>query len=56
MFNATTVFEFREFNEKNKKKNNMDKMCKIVIAVTWTESGRFMEYSIHTLVFTCSKP
>ena len=57
MFNATTDFEFREFNEKkNKKKNNMDKLCKIVVAVTWTERGIFMENSIHILVFTCSIP
>ena len=51
MFNATTVFELREFNKKKNKKNNMDKQWKIVLAVTWTESDSFMKYSMHSLVF-----
>ena len=49
MFNATTVFELREFNKKNKK-NSMDKQCKIVLAVTWTESEILdAQFSFHML-------
>ena len=32
---GTTVIELRFFNKKKKKKN-MDKMGKIVLAITWT--------------------
>ena len=38
------------------KEGNMDKQWKIVLDVTWTESGIFMKYSIHSLDFTCSIP
>ena len=63
MFNATTVFELKEKKKKKKKKKtkkkkkkekNMDKQWKIV--VTWRESGSFMKYSMHSLVFTCFVP
>ena len=34
---TVTVIEFHEFNDKKKKKEqNMDKIGKIVLAVTWT--------------------
>ena len=39
---GTMVSELREFNDKKKKKNNMDKMQKLFIVITWTKSGNFV--------------
>ena len=45
------VSELREFNDKKKKKNNMDKIKKIFIK---PKSGNLMKYSLHRLLLTYS--
>ena len=42
MLIGTMVIELREFNDKKKKKKNMDKMQKLFIVITWTKSGNLM--------------
>ena len=36
---GTMVIELREFNDKKKKKKNMDKMQKLFFVITWTKCG-----------------
>ena len=50
---GTTVIGLREFKEK-KKKNNMDKMGKICLALIGMGSGILVKYFIHSFVLTCS--
>ena len=51
---GTTVIELREFKEKKKKKNNMDKVGKICLALIGRGSGILVKYFIHSFVLTCS--
>ena len=51
---GTMVIELREFNDKKKKKNNMDKMQKLNFVITWPKSGNLMKYLVHRLLLTCS--
>ena len=51
---GTMVIELREFNDKKKKKNNMDKMQKQNFVITWPKSGNLMKYLVHRLLLTCS--
>ena len=46
---GTTVIELREFKEK--KKNNMDKIC---LALIGRESGILVKYFMHSFVLICS--
>ena len=48
------VIELREFNDKKKKKNNMDKMQKLNFAIIRPKSGILMKYLVHRLLLTCS--
>ena len=50
---GTTVIALCEFKEK-KKKNNMDKMGKICLALIGRGSGILVKYFIHSFVLTCS--
>ena len=50
---GTRVIELREFKEK-KKKNNMDKIGKICLALIGRGSGILVKYFIHSFVWTCS--
>ena len=50
---GTMVIELCEFKEKKKKKNNMDKMGKICLALIGKGSGILVNY-IHSFVLTCS--
>ena len=43
---GTMVIELREFNDKKKKKNNMDKMQKLNFAIIWPKSGNLI-YGYH---------
>ena len=49
---GTMVIELREFNDKTKKKNTMDKMQNFVII--WPKSGSLTKYLVHRLLLTCS--
>ena len=49
---GTTVIELREFKEK--KKNTVDKMGKICLALIGKGSGILVKYFIHSFVLTCS--
>ena len=51
---GTMVIELREFNDKKKKKNNMDKMQKLNFVIIWPKSGNLMKYLVHRLLLTCS--
>ena len=51
---GTTVIELREFKEKKKKNNNMDKMGKICLALIGMGSGILVKYFILSFVLTCS--
>ena len=48
---GTTVIELREFKEKKKKKNTVDKMGKICLALIGRGSGILVKYFIHSFVF-----
>ena len=48
---STTVTELCEFEEK---KNTMDKMGKISLALIGRGNGISVKYSIHSFVLTCS--
>ena len=45
------VIELREFNDKKKKKKNMDKMAKLFLVIILAISGILVSYS---LVLTCA--
>ena len=47
---GATVIEFKE----KKKKNNMDKIGKICLALIGRGSGILVKYFIHSFVLTCS--
>ena len=51
---GTMVIELREFNDKKKKKNNMDKMQKLNIFIIKPKSGNLMKYLVHRLLLTYS--
>ena len=51
---GTMVIELREFNDKKKKKNTMDKMQKLNVVIIWPKSGNLMKYLVHRLLSTCS--
>ena len=53
MFIGTMVIELREFNDKKKKKKNMDKMGKLFLLITLTESGILVKYLAYSFVLTC---
>ena len=52
---GTMVIELREFNDKKKKKNTMDKnlMQKFYFVIIWPNSGSLMKYLVHRLLLTC---
>ena len=52
MFIGTMVIELHEFNDKKKKKN-MDKMGKLFLLITLTESGILVKYLAYSFVLTC---
>ena len=49
---GTIVIDLREFKEK-KKKNNMDKMGKLILLIFLAKSGILMKYLAYSLVLTC---
>ena len=51
---GTMVIELREFNDKKKKKNTMDKIQKLNVVIIWPKSGNLMKYLVHRLLLTCS--
>ena len=51
---GTMVIELREFNDKKKKKKNMDKMHKLNIFIIKPKSGNLMKYLVHRLFLTYS--
>ena len=51
---GTMVIELREFNDKKKKNNTMDKMQKLNFVIIWPKSGNLMKYLVHRLLLTCS--
>ena len=51
---GTMVIELREFNDKKKKKNTMDKMQKQGFVIIWPKSGNLMKYLVHRLLLTYS--
>ena len=50
----TMVIELREFNDKKKKKNNMDKMQKLNFFLIKPKSENLMKYLVHRLLLTYS--
>ena len=54
MCSGTTVIELHEFNDKKKKKNNMDKMQKLNFVIICPKSGNLMKYLVHRLLMTYS--
>ena len=46
MFIDTMVIELREFNDKKKKKKNMDKMGKLFLLITLTKSHILVKYQL----------
>ena len=53
MCSGTMVIELREFNNKKKKKNTMDKI-QITFVVTWPKRDNLMKYLVHRLLLTRS--
>ena len=51
---GTMVIELREFNDKKKKKNNMDKMQKLTFFKIKPKSVNLMKYLVHRLLLTYS--
>ena len=51
---GTMVIELREFNDKKKKKNTMDKMQKLNVVIIWPKSGNLMKYLVLRLLLTYS--
>ena len=51
---GTMVIGLREFNDKKKKKNTMDKMQNLNFVIIWPKSGSLMKYLVHRLLLTCS--
>ena len=49
---GTMVIELREFNDKKKKKNNMDKMQFFKLFIIKPKSGNLMKYLVHRLLLT----
>ena len=51
---GTMVIELCEFNDKKKKKNNMDKMQKLTFKKIKPKSVNLMKYLVHRLLLTYS--
>ena len=51
---GTMVIELREFNDKKKKNNNMDKMPKKYFFSIKPKSGNLIKYLVHRLLLTYS--
>ena len=49
----TMVIELREFNDKKKKKKNMDKMGKLFLVIILAISGILVKYLAYSLALTC---
>ena len=52
---GTMVIELRDFNDKKKKKNTMDKMQKLHFVIIWSKSGNLMKYLVHRLLLSAVK-
>ena len=50
---GTMVFKLREFNDKKKKKKNMDKMGKLFLVIILAISGILVKYFAYSLVLPC---